>query len=113
MKHQVTMTPIVKAYERGPLMVGDMEADGTHYSLVVIPIPVGFSDRFLGSVSGEGYIVINGLNRKAYLFSKQGFNDPLYLGEKIGQDTTQCDLENVIHLMDTMIPTRSSLPYKE
>lgn len=91
---------------------GYMEADGTHYSMTVIPVGEGFEDRFLGSVVGKGYLVINGINRTAYLLNATGYLDPSYIAEKLGRDLTNCDMENIIHLLHTMIPTRTAPEYE-
>lgn len=122
MRHDLTKAPEIREIEgllQGdldggfrPAKVGIMQADGTHYSMTVIPVGEDYSDRFLGSPTGPGFIVINGINRQAYLFNKTGFLDPSYLKEKLGRDLTDCDMENVIHLLHAMIPTRDALPYE-
>ncbi|GAI27254.1 unnamed protein product [marine sediment metagenome] len=122
MKHALTLspraTPILDLIQGGldkgyrQALRGFMEADGTHYSMTVIPVVEDYEDRFLGCIEGDGYIVINGINRQAYLFRKTGYLDFDYVSEKLGRGLTACDMENVIHLLHTMISTRTAPPYE-
>ena len=116
MKHDLTILPVISVTVSDGVVEsmkqGHMEADGTHYSMTVIPVGKDYGDRFLGSVDGDGYLVINGINRQAYLFRKTGYLDPSYVAEKLGQGLTNCDMENVIHLLSKLIPTRTAPEYE-
>ena len=118
MKHNLTYRPVIDVFtgvhgEKYPIgHTGRMEADGTHYSMTVIPIREDYNDRFLGSLGGDGYLVINGINRQAYLFKGTGYLDLDYLTEKLGRGLTICDMENVIHLLHAMLPIRTAPKYE-
>lgn len=116
MKHSLTIPPVISVTVSDGVVEsmkqGHMEADGTHYSMTVIPVGEDYEDRFLGNVTGKGYLVINGINRTAYLFNATGYLDPSYIAEKLGRGLSDCDMENVIHLLSKLIPTRSAPEYE-
>jgi hypothetical protein len=76
-----------------------MDKDGTNYDLLVIEIEGNFS---FGSMSmhKHGYLVLEGLNRRAYIFH-DFIPDGRYIAEKLsgGHDLTGRDIENIMLLM--------------
>lgn len=76
-----------------------MEKDSTNYDLLVIKIRGSFGFGSVGYVT-DGFLVVEGLNRRAYMFYDYPF-DAGYVGEKLsgGHKLSQKDIENVMLLM--------------
>lgn len=57
--------------------------NGTRYDLFCIQFSEGADLGTLGAVEKDGWLVVCGLNGKAYLFSSQGYLTPDYVAEKL------------------------------
>jgi hypothetical protein len=65
--------------------MGHYEPDnGTSYRAIAISWNSEVYLQGLGCISAEGYLVVNCLNCKAYLFQKNGFLVDSYIQEKLG-----------------------------
>lgn len=82
-----------------------LDKDGTNYNLLVFKIVGNFCFGCLGCISGSGYLVIEGLNRRAYLFT-EFVPDGQYIAEKLsgGKELSGRDIENVMLLMRIALP---------
>jgi hypothetical protein len=101
----------VKIVERQPLnivavKVLHMEKDGTNYDLLAIHFKGSFCLGMLGCAT-NGWLVIEGLNRRAYLFNYQP-HDAFYVGEKLsgGKELSDCDIQNIMLLLQKAIPEK-------
>ena len=107
-EHRISTPPRVEDVTSalGQARKGFMEADGTRYTALVIDVGVTkrFQLQMLGAVD-EGYLVVCGLNRVAYLFQKQGYLAVSYLMEKFRLN--ECDAENFATLLKELMPTRT------
>jgi hypothetical protein len=76
-----------------------MEKDGTKYDLLVFKLKGSFGFGMCGNVT-DGFLVIEGLNRRAYLLPTF-IPDGGYIGEKFngGNRLSTKDIENVLLLM--------------
>jgi len=83
----------------GSFTRGCFEADGTRYTAFAMRV----RDFKLGSLGyvEDGWLVVCGLNRTAYLFQKRGFLHWSYLMEKFRLN--QCDAENMAYLIGNII----------
>ncbi len=73
-----------------------LQKDGTCYEVMAFKFEGDIKFGCLGATT-DGYLVIEGLNRKAYLF-KEGYKDSSYIYEKLcktGYDLSIKDTENI------------------
>jgi len=74
-----------------------LEKDGTRYEVMAFKFDDDVSFGCLGALQKGGWLVIEGLHRKAYLFH-EGYIDADYLWSKLGRagyDLSITDMENV------------------
>ena len=107
MKHDITKAPEIELIRPVyfDMKKGVMEADGTRYEALVIPV-TDFSLEMLGAVD-DGYLVVDGLTRRSYLLNRKGYLDPAYIGEKF-PEMSVCDVENFITLLSALMPERTA-----
>jgi len=101
MKHKVETYPQVEESNGG--LLGLYEADGTRYTAWVYPVK-DFCLQCLGCVK-DGFLVVSGTFRTAYLLNRTGYLDIAYLMEKFGGSVT--DMDNFKTLLLAMMPERS------
>jgi hypothetical protein len=102
----------VKIVEQKPpnitgIKVLHMEKDGTNYDLLALKFEGSFCFGMLGCAT-DGWLVIEGLNRRTYLFNYRP-SDPCYVAEKLsgGHDLSQTDIDNIMMLLKEAIPQES------
>jgi hypothetical protein len=82
-----------------------METDGTRYEMMAFRLEGEVSFGCLGAVT-DGWLVIDHLNRKAYLFQPKGYLDEDYVYEKLciaGHDLSSRDADNMTSLLRKLI----------
>ena len=73
--------------------------NGTAYEIIVTPVVGASTYGVLGSVS-RGWLIINGLNGKAYLFQKHGSIDRYYVAEKLfNPKSSVTDIDHITALI--------------
>jgi len=74
----------------------EMNKDSTHYTLFVYRFEGEMSLGCLGSVKGKACLIVNGLNRRAYLFHYPGYLHESYIYEKLCYpELSMKDAENI------------------
>lgn len=82
-----------------------LEKDGTRYEMMAFKLKGEVSFGSLGTVV-DGWLVIEHLRRRAYLFKQEGFLDVGYVYEKLCAGThslSQIDAENMTELLRKLI----------
>lgn len=82
-----------------------MDKDGTAYELLAFHLKGKVCCGSLGCVE-DGWLVIEGLHRKAYLFQEKGFLDTGYVFDKLcraGYDLSITDARNITALLSVAI----------
>lgn len=82
-----------------------LEKDGTKYEQLAFKIEGDFYFGSLGCVS-NGWLVIDHLNRRAYLFQPAGYLDEAYVYEKLcakAYELSKKDAENITTLLRQLI----------
>lgn len=80
------------------------EKDGTRYEMLGLKVKGSFSFGTLGAIT-NGWLVIDHLNRKAYLFT-DGYKEIGYIAEKLGDPhnpPSTTDLKNIQTLLHALI----------
>jgi hypothetical protein len=106
----------IRIEERDPpqieyVKVLHMEKDSTNYDVLVIKIKGSFGLGSCGYVT-DGFLVLEGLNRRAYMFYDYPF-DAGYVGEKLsgGHELSQKDIENILILMKDAMTRNVRMPF--
>lgn len=97
MKHKISTALLCEKIAGG--RKGFFEADGTRYTAWAYRVQ-DFKLQHLGYVE-DGWLVICGLNRLAYLFQKKGVLHWSYIMEKY--KLNQIDAENVAYVIGALI----------
>jgi len=82
-----------------------LEKDGTRYEMMAFRLEGDVSFGAMGSVT-DGWLVVSHLNRRAYLFRKDGFLDDRYVYEKLCSGThplSDKDAENMTQLLRKLL----------
>ena len=110
MKHQVESEAVVEELSGG--MKVTFEADITRYELYALPVK-NFGLEMLGHVE-DGFLVVNGLTRMAYLFNAKGYLALSYIAAKLfPRDWDSIyDVENVSYALSKILTGRSFMPYE-
>jgi len=83
-----------------------LEKDGTRYEVMAIRLKGKVSFASLGTLSNGGWLIIEGLNRRAYLLSAEGYLDEGYIYEKFctqAYPLSWKDAENLTQLIKEAI----------
>lgn len=99
MQKHISKGPIIKKTHGGTW--GHLEADGTIYKAFMIPVK-NFELEMLGYV-GDGFLVVNGLNRTAHLLRGDRLAGMSYIQEKFDMRSTT-DTRNFMYLLEAMNP---------
>ena len=96
---EITVLPTPKVSE---IRHYRLEKDGTRYEVMAIRLEGKVSFSSLGTVSNGGWLIIEGLNRRAYLFQPTGYLDEVYIYEKLCKQAHPLswkDAENLTQLI--------------
>jgi len=106
-EHHVTVEPEISFFDgHDPHYTvgakGVMEADGTHYEVVAIPVSDTFQNRGMGGFPKDqaGYIVIAFPFNQAYLMSATNYLSTGYVEQKLMSRGSTCDAENIAYLWE-------------
>lgn len=99
-KHNITREPEITETHNG--LYGIMHSDGNIYTAFALPVK-DFDLGTLGCVS-DGYLVICGYNKRAYLLNRKGYLSIDYIMEKFYLN--EFFAESFIYLLSKMLPER-------